>query len=552
MKRVDRIMNFDCSGVFIDSRERNNVERPDCSLVDSVTPLRSVPGFHFGPQLWTASVFTTALLLCVALAFCQEGKKNVVTSGKYTIYEVNKNVTDFKEGDTSSPEAFYATYNKIMACKNKDVIAKLQEYNVKKMILPQREINNIVNMPDDWAEILKTAEILKVCVYDDQSAMVIAKLSGEKTRSPHDVRWLKNVDGKWLNTGNDRVDSPDVALLKFAQYADKETKEAKGDEWLNLGNEQSMNAEDMAKRVQQTLAQRAGTQSPAPRIIKMFPENGAKNVDPNISQVYLTFDIPMGGGRAWASNNADGTALDHDPDQTVFWTADRLTCVAPVKLQPNKKYVVYLNIRPFIGFASLAGVPSAGLTYSFETGPGPLDPERRKELAKDLFIQPPTKRAWAPEQATGQPDAWLMKTGGDYEQAWASLTEDGQEEWLELTYDEPREAVGVDVYETFNPGALVRVIAYSADKEVARWEGVDPTPRDAPNGKGISKIRFEKPVTTNRVVLYLDSPKFPGWNEIDAVGLVDKTETVHWATGAKASSTYADQQRSNSRVDYGL
>ncbi|MCL2004693.1 MAG: hypothetical protein FWG73_00885, partial [Planctomycetaceae bacterium] len=102
-----------------------------------------------------------------------------------------------------------------------------------------------------------------------------------------------------------------------------------------------------------------------PKIVKMFPKNGAKDVDPNISQVYLTFDIPMGNGRAWASNTADGTALDHDPDQTVFWTADGLTCVAPVKLQPNKRYVVYLNIRPFIGFASIAGVPSEGLTYSF-------------------------------------------------------------------------------------------------------------------------------------------------------------------------------------------
>jgi hypothetical protein len=122
--------------------------------------------------------------------------------------------------------------------------------------------------------------------------------------------------------------------------------------------------------------------NPVPKIVKMFPENGAKNVDPNISQVYLTFDIPMGDGRAWASNNADGTALDHDEESGgVFWTADQLTCVAPVKLQPNKKYVVYLNIRPFIGFASVAGVPSEGLTYSFETGAGPLDAERRKELA---------------------------------------------------------------------------------------------------------------------------------------------------------------------------
>jgi hypothetical protein len=91
----------------------------------------------------------------------------------------------------------------------------------------------------------------------------------------------------------------------------------------------------------------------------------------------------------------------------------------------------------------------------------------------------------------------------------------------------------------------VRVVAYDPIvrdgniTEIAKWEGVDPTPRDAPNGKGISKIRFDKPVETNRVRLFLDCMKVPGWNEIDAVGLVDKTGAVHWATGATASSTYA-------------
>ena len=31
----------------------------------------------------------------------------------------------------------------------------------------------------------------------------------------------------------------------------------------------------------------------------------------------------------------------------------------------------------------------------------------------------------------------------------------------------------------------------------------------------------------------------PGWNEIDAVGLLDKQGQIHWAKSAKASSTFA-------------
>ncbi|MDR2756884.1 MAG: hypothetical protein LBC20_14390 [Planctomycetaceae bacterium] len=281
-----------------------------------------------------------------------------------------------------------------------------------------------------------------------------------------------------------------------------------------------------------------------PKIVTMFPENNAKNVDPNIPQVYLTFDIPMGNGRAWAQRD-NNTALDHDEKNEVFWTADKLTCVAPVRLQPNKKYEILLNFKPFIGFASLTGIPSKPVFYTFETGTNTIDPKKREQLSKKLYekTKPEAeKRGWSPQQATGQPDAYRYKTGCDCQLSWASLSEDDETEWLELTWDTEIEAVGVDVYETFNPGALNRVVAFDANnKEIADWKGTDPTPKDTPKGKGISKIRFDKTVKTAKVWLYLDSPKFPGWNEIDAVGLVDSAEKIHWATGADASSTYADK-----------
>ena len=76
--------------------------------------------------------FTTAMLLCVALAFCQEERQNVVTFGKFTIYEVNKSVADFEKGDMSSPEALYATFNKIAASRDRDVLATMSDYNVDK------------------------------------------------------------------------------------------------------------------------------------------------------------------------------------------------------------------------------------------------------------------------------------------------------------------------------------------------------------------------------------------------------------------------------------
>ena len=42
--------------------------------------------------------------------------------------------------------------------------------------------------------------------------------------------------------------------------------------------------------------------------------------------------------------------------------------------------------------------------------------------------------------------------------------------------------------------------------------------------------------------MYFKSPDVGGWNEIDAVGLLDIQGQTHWATAAKASSTFADNR----------
>jgi len=165
---------------------------------------------------------------------------------------------------------------------------------------------------------------------------------------------------------------------------------------------------------------------------------------------------------------------------------------------------------------------------------------RKKQEAAEAVIRA-KGRGWGPEQATGKPDAYENAVGGDFQSAWASKTEDGQAEWLELTYDNVVTAIGVDVYETFKPGAVNKVTVFDGEgNEQTAWEGADPTPVGIAGGKGVSKIRFAKPVKTRRVRIHIDSAKVAGWNEIDAVGMVESETAVHWATSATASSTYAE------------
>jgi hypothetical protein len=148
------------------------------------------------------------------------------------------------------------------------------------------------------------------------------------------------------------------------------------------------------------------------------------------------------------------------------------------------------------------------------------------------------KRSWGPEQATGAPDS----SAGDQSTAWASLSEDDQDEWLVLSYERQVPATGIKVYENYKPGALSRVTIFTADgSEVEVWRGQDPTSADQEGG--ISSINFSGRYWTDRVKIYLDSRRVKGWNEIDAVALIDDAGRTLWATGAEASSTYASHSQ---------
>ncbi len=156
---------------------------------------------------------------------------------------------------------------------------------------------------------------------------------------------------------------------------------------------------------------------------------------------------------------------------------------------------------------------------------------------RDLTTVTKAKRNWGPEQATGEPDAL---EGGDNVNAWASLSADGQDEWLLLEYAEPLMPKTIHIYENYAPGAVNRVTAFRLDgTEVEVWKGVDPTPQDEP--KGVSVIPVKLDFKTNRIKLYIDSKNVPDWNEIDAVGMRDADGKTHWAVAAEASSTYAQQ-----------
>jgi hypothetical protein len=143
-------------------------------------------------------------------------------------------------------------------------------------------------------------------------------------------------------------------------------------------------------------------------------------------------------------------------------------------------------------------------------------------------------RAWSAAQATGAPDTPIA---GDHATAWASKQGDMGEVTLDLDFATPVLADEVRVRETFNPGAIVRILAFERGRGwETLWEGVAAV-EEAPRwfAPPLRRAAF----ATGTIRLVLDTDRVAGWNEVDAVELVGDGRR-QWATAARASSSYAD------------
>jgi hypothetical protein len=104
-----------------------------------------------------------------------------------------------------------------------------------------------------------------------------------------------------------------------------------------------------------------------PRVLRMEPPNGASDVDPELKQLKVTFDIPMGAGFSWTKQ---GPKFPPIPvGEKPSWSSDKKTCFLPVQLKPASEYQLGLNNETNKNFQSSFGVFLDPVTYSFKTAP---------------------------------------------------------------------------------------------------------------------------------------------------------------------------------------
>jgi len=100
-----------------------------------------------------------------------------------------------------------------------------------------------------------------------------------------------------------------------------------------------------------------------PRVVKAVPDNGDTDVDPNLSEIRVTFDQDMQQGSfSWVGGGPTFPKLRGKP----LWI-DARTCVLRVRLEPNHQYWVSINSNRFTGFRNKQGEPAVPYPMAFRT-----------------------------------------------------------------------------------------------------------------------------------------------------------------------------------------
>jgi hypothetical protein len=101
-------------------------------------------------------------------------------------------------------------------------------------------------------------------------------------------------------------------------------------------------------------------------VIRTVPECGNTDVDATATaRIEVTFSKPMMDG-AWSwAQISDGTFPTLVGRPT--FSADRMTCVVGVKLQPKRTYVIWLNSEKFRNFKDADGKSSIPYLLVFQT-----------------------------------------------------------------------------------------------------------------------------------------------------------------------------------------
>lgn len=104
----------------------------------------------------------------------------------------------------------------------------------------------------------------------------------------------------------------------------------------------------------------------APSVVKTVPQAGDTAVDPALKEIKVTFSKDMMTDRMWSWCQISKETFPESAGK-IRYLEDKRTCVMPVKLEPGKTYVIWLNRAQFNSFRDTDNRPSVPYLLVFET-----------------------------------------------------------------------------------------------------------------------------------------------------------------------------------------
>ena len=102
-----------------------------------------------------------------------------------------------------------------------------------------------------------------------------------------------------------------------------------------------------------------------PVVINIEPKVGARDVDPGLREIRVTFSKKMR-DKSWSWTEGNVYSVPK-LDGTIHYEYDQRTCVMPVKVEPDKTYVLGINSERFRNFKDIDGHPALPYLLVFHT-----------------------------------------------------------------------------------------------------------------------------------------------------------------------------------------
>jgi len=104
-----------------------------------------------------------------------------------------------------------------------------------------------------------------------------------------------------------------------------------------------------------------------PSVIKTVPQAGDTEVDPSLKEITVTFSKDMMTKEMWSWCSQSPETFPEIDKTKIRYLKDERTCVLPVKLQPGKTYVIWINSQKFNYFKDTENNSAVPYLLVFQT-----------------------------------------------------------------------------------------------------------------------------------------------------------------------------------------